>query len=86
MEVISVFGLKEIELQEFYCLAEMLMLKSSEVFWKKSTLSSLVKLVRASPFENSSESKAEFMDLIKSKEGEFILRKYSSMMDTEKLI
>ncbi len=73
------------EVQEFNCLAEMLMLRNSEVFWKSSVSSWLVKLIKGVE-ESGSESGGELMELWKSKEGELILRKYSSVMDTEKLL
>lgn len=58
------------------------MLKNSDVFWKKSILSSIVKLIQSVPFEGSYEVKADFLELVKSKEGEFIMRKFSSKLDT----
>lgn len=65
---------------------EILLLKNSDVFWKNSVVSSLVKLVLQTFLEDSKEIKREILDIAKSKEGEFILRKYSSKIDTEILI
>lgn len=65
---------------------EILLLKNSDVFWKNSVVSSLVKLVLQTFLEDSKEIKREILDIAKSKEGEFILRKYSSKIDTEILM
>ncbi len=81
----AAYGLDETEIQEFNCLAEMLMLRNSEVFWKDSVSGWVAKLIKGVD-EIGSESAGELMELWKSKEGEFVLRKHSSLMDSEKLL
>jgi hypothetical protein len=81
----AAYGLDERESQEFNCVAEMLMLRNSEVFWKDSVSGWVAKLIKGVG-EIESESAGELMELWKSKEGEFVLRKHSSLMDTEKLL
>lgn len=43
-------------------------------------------MVRFLPLDNSGELKNDLIELTKSKEGEFVLRKYASKLDTVKLL
>jgi hypothetical protein len=45
------------------------MLRNSDVFWKTTVLTSLVKMVRFLPLDNSGELKNDLIELTKSKEG-----------------
>jgi hypothetical protein len=65
---------------------EILLLKNSDIFWKNSVITSLIKLTLRNSVESLKEIKSEILELVKSKEGEFILRKYSSKIDTEMLM
>jgi len=63
----TTYHLSEFELDEFCCLTEMLMTKNSDVFWKKSVLKSLIKLIRTNSYENINETRAELVEISKSK-------------------
>jgi hypothetical protein len=43
------------------------MTKNSDVFWKKSVLKSLIKLIRTNSDENINETRAELVGISKSK-------------------
>jgi hypothetical protein len=69
MDVVGSYKLADLERDEFYCISEILMLRNSDVFWKTTVLTSLVKMVRFLPLDNSGELKNDLIELTKSKEG-----------------